>query len=282
MSEEDEMIYRGRITFDVPVPLSVLDPETARQLTFFPVVPLYADSPEGRALAGVRGADEENGWAPTSIWYSSLGRLEAIARRHGRVLEPEATFDSDQRGRGRLVVDAGGRFHDCQEDEQPQRHYTRACSCFPTSAGSPTLFAVADVTADERITVRAVQAGPFTDYPVVCADHGDVACPTSEKEAVFRREAHIIEAHTARPLPLGRSGAEQALPPVVLGHLRAAADELRRGRSYAAPLAIAHRDAAREHARQAADELRCLSPSDPTETLLHLVAELLADTRPDA
>lgn len=285
MSEDDEMIYRGRITFDVPVLLSLLEPERAEQLTFCPVVPLYTDSPRGRALVGVRGAGEENAWASSSAWFTILGTLEAIARRHGRALETDATFDSDQRGRGRLVVDAGGRFHDCREGEQPDRHHVRACSCFPTPADSPTLFAVADVTAEERITVRPTQAGPFTDYAVVCADHGDVACPTSEKEAVFRREAHIIEAHTTHPLPLGRTGAEQALPPAVLDPLRAAAEELRVARYYAAPLAIRHRDAARQHTRQARAELRGLSAAATTDVLLHLmdfVAELLADTRPTA
>ncbi|MYZ37919.1 MULTISPECIES: hypothetical protein [unclassified Streptomyces] len=285
MSDEDDMIYCGRITFDVAVPLSLLEPETATQLTFFPVVPLYTDSPQGRALAGVRGADEEDGWAPSFAWFNVRGVLEAIARRHRRALETDATFDSDQRGRGRLVVDAGGRFHDCREDEQPDRHRLRACRCFPVPADSPTLFAVADVTDDERITVQPMPAGPFTDYAVVCADHGDVACPTSEKEAVFRREAHIIEAHTTHPLPLGRTGAERALPPLVLDPLRAAAGELRTSRSYAAALAIRHRDAAREHVRQARAELRDLSHAAATEVLLCLadyVAELLADARPEA
>ncbi|WP_432156047.1 hypothetical protein [Streptomyces sp. bgisy153] len=280
MSDEDEMIYRGRITFDVPVPLSEIEPETVERLSYGPVIPLYTDL--GRALGGVRGAGDENGWAHSGVWFDVLRTLEAIARRHERALDADATFDSDERGRGRLVVDAGGRFHDCQEDEQPEWHRTRACRCFPARIDSPTLFAVADVTEDERITVRPMPAGPFTDYAVVCEDHGDVACPTTEREAVFRREAHIIEAHTAHPLPLGRTGAAQALPPAVLGQLQAAAGELRRGRSYAAPLAIRHRDAAREHARQAAAELRRLSPSDPTDTLLHLVAELLADTSPHA
>ncbi|MEO3976695.1 hypothetical protein [Streptomyces sp. CAU 1734] len=105
---------------------------------------------------------------------------------------------------------------------------------------------------EERITVRALPAGPLTDYTAVCSVHGDVGLPNEQEEAIFRRKAHIVEAHTARPLPLGRSASAQALPPVVLGHLRAAT------------------------------ELRRLSLSDPTETLLQLVVELLADTRPDA
>ncbi|MEV7157227.1 hypothetical protein AB0N77_21805 [Streptomyces misionensis] len=278
MSEEDEMIYRGVITFDAPVSFSELTPQMVQQLMHHPVVPLYADSPQGRALAGVRGADEGNGWAPASVWRSILNTLETIARRHRRSLETEATFDSDQRGRGRLVVDNGGRFHDCQEDEQPERHRARACGCLPGLVDSPTLFAVEDVTEDERITVRPVPAGPFTDYLVVCDNHGEIACPPSEKEAVFRREAHIVEAHTEHPLPLERAGAAAALPAAVLEPLRAAAEELRLGRSYAAPLAIRHRDAARAHTRQAASELRLLD-DEHTDTLLRLVVELLTETR---
>ncbi|MGW2686457.1 hypothetical protein ACWC6I_25285 [Streptomyces sp. NPDC001414] len=282
MSDEDEMIYRGRIAFDVPVPLSELESGIAERLSFCPVAPLYADSPQGRALAGVRGADEENGWASSSIWFRILNTLEAIARRHQRALETNATFDSDQRGRGLVVVDAGGRFHNCTPDDQPEQHRLRNCACFPTPADSPTLFAVAEVTVDERVAVQPMPAGPWTDYAVVCEEHGEIACTVTEKEAVFRREAHIVEAHTARPLPLGRTAAARGLPPAVLEPLRAAGEELRRARSYAAPLAIRHRDAAREHVRHAVAELRDLGPSDPTDLLMRLAAELLASAGPDA
>ncbi|MFJ2217900.1 hypothetical protein ACIQVO_36205 [Streptomyces sp. NPDC101062] len=282
MSDEDEMIYRGRIAFDVPVPLSELESGIAERLSFCPVVPLYTDSPQGRALAGVRGANEENGWAPSFVWFSILNTLEAIARRHQRTLETDAAFDSDQRGRGRLVVDTGGRFHDCAESDRPEEHRLRACHCFPTPADSPTLFAVADVTEDERVAVRPMPAGPWTDYAVVCEEHGEIACTLTEKEAVFRQEAHIVEAHTARPLPLGRTAAARDLPLTVLEPLRAAGEELRLARSYAAPLAIRHRDAAREHVRHAVAELRDLGPSDPTYLLMRLAAELLASASPDA
>lgn len=276
MSCDDEMIYRGPITFDVPVPLDAMEEAAVALLSSCPVVALYADPPQGRVLAGVRSADGQDGWAHSGTWVTILRTLEAIARRQERVLHTDAAFDSDERGQGRLVVDAGGRFHDCQEGDDPAPHRTRACICFPFHLDSETLFAVGEVTADERIAVRPSAAGPFTDYAVACEDHGEVACPPTEREAVFRREAHIVEAHTTRPLPLGRGTAAEALPGSVLRHLEDAAESLRQGRSYSAPLAIRYRDAARGHARLAEAELRRTGPADPTAALLRVVAELLA------
>jgi len=276
--DEDEMIYRGSVTFDIAVPLDAIASELADLLASGTVAALYVGSGPRRALTGVEGANDEDGWAWSETWHEIQWMQESIARRHGRTLHSAATYDSDERGSGTLVVDHGGRFHDCRDGEDPESHRTRACDCFPVSEPGDTLFAVAEVTDNDRVTIAEVPAGPFIDFPVICADHGDVACPTSRREAVFRREAHLVDAHTPSPLPLAAVPALAELPARVLDHIRQAADELLLGRSHAAPLAIRHRDAARHHTRQAESALRKHGPANTTALLIRALVELHAAT----
>ncbi|MFI5749018.1 hypothetical protein ACIBBE_24500 [Streptomyces sp. NPDC051644] len=272
-ADDDEMIYYGSVTFDTPIPLSAIaDEHEALQVRPDLITLTYAGTGSGRSLVGIDTADQEDAWAWSNAWGSIHRTLEGLARRHGRVLQTNATFESDQRGRGILVVDEGNRLHDCQEGEDLQAHRVRACSCLSWEA--PRV----EATEHEQVSgPRAVPAGPFTDHVVICTEHGEVVCATSERGAYFHREAHIVGEHTASPLPLGPRPASEALPFGVRELIEDAAAELRRGRSYAPAGAVNHRDAAREYTRRAESELRAFDLGDTVAALLQFCVELRAD-----
>lgn len=272
-AEDDEMIYLGPVTFDEPIPVSAIPEEhEALQAASHVITIIYSGSDETRSLRGIDAVNEDDGWAWSAIWDRIHHTLETLARRYGRTLHTAATFASDGRGHGVLVVDAGNRLHDCQEGEDPEAHRTRTCVCYSWTPPS------VEITEHEQVPVpQAVPAGPFIDHIVVCADHGEVVCATSERAAYFRREAHIVAEHTPRPLPLGPRPATEALSARVLEQINEAAQELRRARSYDAGGAISYRDAAREKTRRAEAELSESDLNDTVAALLQLCVELRAE-----
>ncbi|MGW0673154.1 hypothetical protein [Streptomyces sp. NPDC002746] len=250
-ADDDEMIYNGSVFFDVPVPLEgICEEHKALQARADLVALTYTGTGADRSLAGVVTADQESSWALSQAWSEIHRTLEAIARRSARSLQVNATFDSDERGRGTLVVDGGNRLHDCTEGEDPGQHRARRCDCFTWAAPEVR------VTEHEQVSMpRQVQAGPFTDHVVTCAEHGEVVCATSQRNATYYREAHVVAEHVPAPLPLGPRPAVDGLPVEVRELVELAAAELRKGRSYPAAGALQYRDMACEYVRRAESDL---------------------------
>lgn len=282
LDDEYEMTYLGPIGFDRPVPLSVI-PAEHDALRFLPEVITcrYTGAGAERALVEIEAVADTDGWAGESIWGQILRAMELIARRQGRSLRTTAKFESDERGRGTLVVDEGGRFHDCQDVHEVEPHRTRTCDCWWVEEPADGVFIVGDVTKDESVRVDELPAGPFIDFVVSCSEHGEVFWGARHREAVFRREAHLVAEHTVHPLPLGRQPALELLPVEVQHHLQQAAVRLRESRSYHPALGIKHREAAREHARHAEDRLlQSAEPAELISVLLRGLIERTADRLP--
>jgi len=268
MSCEDDVLITGSVTLDPPVPLSAIEAEYSRLLNSLLATPTYAGDGTTPALTGVAFADED-AWHDAGVWFGVLYTLEAIARRHSSTLASAAAFASDSRGRGHLLVDAGGHFHLVAEGDEGDNHRTRACE-------------VAEATGNDEVRLTEAGAGPFTDFVVHCDEHGEVACPPSRKEALFRREQHLLEKHTLHPLPLGPVAARDVLGQEVLDHVAQAARSLSDARYFARQEgrgggAVSRHAAARAAARRALAALPEIDPERLTELLVHLLVEQRAD-----
>ncbi|MER6123277.1 hypothetical protein ABT173_11515 [Streptomyces sp. NPDC001795] len=279
MSREDDLLLTGSVAFDAPVPLSSVEAEYSEILRSQLAVPTYAGDGTVPALTGVEFTDPD-AWWDCGVWFGILHTLETIARRHSRTLSANASFASDGRGRGHLLVDAGGHFHLCAEGDDAESHRTRMCTsclhCYPPHADGT--FEVAEESENDTVRLSAASAGPFTNFLVHCDDHGEVACPPSHKEALFRREQHLLEQHTPHPLPLGAVAASDVLGQDFLNHIAFAARQLRDARYYVRQEgmgggAVRPRNEARAAARRALAELPELPPEQLTELLLQLLVE---------
>lgn len=281
-SEDEQMIYVGPIGFDVPVPVAGIPEEHGLLQRLADVITCrYTGTGDDRALVEIEAVNDTDGWAFSALWEQILGTLERIARRHGRALRTSATFASDERGRGLLVIDEGGRFHDCQGTLQVQQHRTRTCDCWwVQEEPSREVFVVAEVTQDERVQVQQFSAGPFTDVLVTCTEHGEVYYGVRQREAIFRREAHLLAEHTARPFPLDRQPATDAMPEEAQHFIQLAAARLREARAYAPALAIKYRNAARDYTRRADHSLRQsgVETDELIRMLVHGLVERTADS----
>ncbi|WP_331759490.1 hypothetical protein [Streptomyces anulatus] len=275
-ADDDEMICNGSIDFDVPVPLKAIREEhKALQARADLVTLAYTGTGADRSLVGVATADRAASWTWSRSWSEIHRTLEAVARRNARTLQVNATFHSDQRGRGTLVVDDGNRLHDCKEGEDPGQHRARRCDCLAWEAPE------VQITEHEQVSMpRQLQAGPFTDHVVDCAEHGEVVCATSERNATFYREAHVVAEHVPAPLPLGSRPAAEALPVAVRELVELAAAELRQGRSYPAAGGLRHRDTAREYVRRAESALCAGDLESAVSGLLRFCVELRAGACP--
>ncbi|MCX4784121.1 MULTISPECIES: hypothetical protein [unclassified Streptomyces] len=278
MSGDDELHLHGTVTFDPPVALSGIETEYGRLLNSGLGMPTYAGDGTDPALTGFVFADAT--WVDAGIWFSVLGVVEDIARRCAPTMSATVSFDSDNRGRGRLLVDAGGHLHLCVEGEDASIHLDRACShclrIYRPHVGDT--FQVAEVTESALVRVTELGTDPYVDFLVVCDEHGEVGCVATRQEAVFRREQHLITGHSPRPLPLGPVPAREILGEDVLRHIDLAARELRNARYYAGLAgqgggAVGPRESARAHARQALAALGDGDPGQLAETLVHLLVE---------
>jgi len=282
MSDEDHMLITGSITLTPPVPLTAIEMEHNRLLDSSLVTPTYTGTGTVPALAAVAFTDE-GAWLNTDIWFGVLYTLEAIARRHSRTLTSTASFDSDTRGRGHLLVDAGGHVHLDADSDDADSHRTRTClyclHCYPSDTDSA--FEVIKVTENDGVCLAETPAGPFTDFAVHCDEHGETACLPSRREALFRREQHLLEQHTPHPLPLGPVAARDVVGHEVLEGLAQAARLLRVARYYIREGrgggAVTPYTAARASARRALAALPRLDPEQLTELLVQLLVEEGAD-----
>lgn len=259
MSCEDDMLLTGSVTLDTPVPLSAIEVEYSRLLSGGLARPTYTDGGSAPALTGVEFTDND-AWEDAEVWFGVLHTLETIARRHSRTLAATASFASDGRGRGLLLVDAGGHFHLCAEGDDADSHRTRHCSyclhCYPPHADST--FEVAVETDNDAVRLTEADAGPFTDVLVQCDEHGEVACTPSRKEALFRREQHLLEKHMPHPLPLGAVAARDLLGQDVLENITQAARALSDARHFAHQEGRGGGAVSRHNAARAAPSVRSL------------------------
>ncbi|WP_327359734.1 hypothetical protein [Streptomyces sp. NBC_01304] len=276
MSGYDDLSLTGSITLDPPLPVSEFGPAYTKLLNSGLALPTYSGDTTVQAMTGVTFPEDVS--ADAGFWFTMLRRLEDLARQHARTLASAATYTSDERGRGGLLIDGGGHFHLVRDEEDRGLHLARTCEfCLHNYHYRAGAFDV-EATDDDQVRLGETVCGPFTVFPVLCDQHGEIACPPTRPEALFRREQHLIEKHTPRPLPLGAAPVEDRLLEEVLEHIAEAGRQLRDARHFAGQAgraggAVRRRDVAREHVRQAVAALRAHPAPDVCEALVHLLVE---------
>jgi hypothetical protein len=276
-----EIVFTGRVTFDTAIPVNAI-PQDLKNLhllehdNLFTLTYSSVDGGDAAALTGLE-AGAQNRSGSSCVWDEALATLSDIARRHQRSLRSDAVWASDPGPfLGTLVVDAGNRFHQVPEDEDPGAHRDRVCDCLGSGSAQVR---PEDVTDDATVRIDEEPAGPFTDYIIVCDIHGEVANRTSRSGAVDAREMHVLQDHTPSPVPLEQRAALDLLPLAVRDHVIEAAKTLSR---ISPPYydALALRAQARSQALQARHAAAALAKDNPNVLglLLDALVEQLAAT----
>ncbi|MFI1203552.1 hypothetical protein ACH4VR_29670 [Streptomyces sp. NPDC020883] len=291
-----ERYYTGTLTFNQRIPINAITEQYAllQESDLFTLT--TEPTADGPALTGMTldyDGGSMLGWAKPFRWDTAFSIMEGLARTHHRALTANNITWRGDGDEGISIVDAGGLLHHIttvahtytlEDTTEPDDHYARRCTCYATPA--PGSWIRDDqITPHDQVRTQPRQAGPFTDYQVICDAHGEVACTTAREIADYRRERHLLAEHTPRPLPLvgtqraARSltitdaalhlalTADDTLPTEVDQAITRGAEALSRAGRNADPNPLRLRWDAQQEAQKAIDALSNSHPNIPFPNL---------------